>query len=181
MSCGTPQSDDCKPIEEKALATVAELMCLAARTAPKARGVDNLVTTIISGETKDKVTAKMRDLSSVEGAGFFARDADNVDGVPFAVVIGTRMERMGLSICGLCGFENCKANQDAGAVCVFPPNDLGIAVGSAVSVAADHRVDNRVMYTIGMAALKLGLLGEEVKMAFGIPLSATGKSPFFDR
>jgi uncharacterized ferredoxin-like protein len=60
-------------------------------------------------------------------------------------------------------------------------NDLGIAIGSAVSVAADHRVDNRVMYSIGKAAKELKLLGEEASIIFGIPLSASGKSPFFDR
>ncbi len=37
------------------------------------------------------------------------------------------------------------------------------------------------MYTIGMAAVQLELLGPEVKIAHGIPLSATGKNIFFDR
>jgi uncharacterized ferredoxin-like protein len=50
-----------------------------------------------------------------------------------------------------------------------------------VAVAADNRVDNRIMYTAGFAAVKLKLLGEEVKIAYGIPLSATGKNIFFDR
>jgi uncharacterized ferredoxin-like protein len=45
----------------------------------------------------------------------------------------------------------------------------------------DHRVDNRVMYTIGKAVLEMKLLGENVKIAFGIPLSVSAKSPFFDR
>ncbi|MEM2365908.1 MAG: ferredoxin domain-containing protein, partial [Nitrososphaerota archaeon] len=38
---------------------------------------------------------------------------------------------------------------------------------------------NRIMYTVGTAALKLGLIEGDV--ALGIPLSATGKSPYFDR
>jgi uncharacterized ferredoxin-like protein len=58
--------------------------------------------------------------------------------------------------------------------------DLGIALGSAVALVADNRVDNRIMFTIGQAAAKLGLLGEH-KMIMGIPLSASGKSVFFDR
>jgi uncharacterized ferredoxin-like protein len=58
--------------------------------------------------------------------------------------------------------------------------DVGIALGSAVSVAADHRVDTRIMFTIGKAALTLGFL-DGVYQAYGLPLSATGKSPFFDR
>jgi len=50
-----------------------------------------------------------------------------------------------------------------------------------VSVAADLRVDNRVMYSVGKAALNIGILGEDVKIAYGIPLSISGKNPFFDR
>jgi len=50
-----------------------------------------------------------------------------------------------------------------------------------VSVAANNRVDNRVMYTIGMAVKELGLLGSEAAIIYGIPLSATSKNPFFDR
>ena len=60
--------------------------------------------------------------------------------------------------------------------------DLGIAIGSAVSVAAAHHVDNRVMFSAGKAALNLKLFDDsQVCIAYGIPLSVSGKSPFFDR
>jgi len=97
------------------------------------------------------------------------------------VLVGVKYEPRGLNErCTLCGFENCAACTDAGAVCVFTSVDLGIALGSAVSIAADGRADNRIMYTVGKAAASLGLLGE-YKLIMGIPLSASGKSPFFDR
>ena len=48
-------------------------------------------------------------------------------------------------------------------------------------MAADRRVDTRIMYTAGCAALALGLLGADVKIAYAIPLSISGKNPFFDR
>ena len=70
---------------------------------------------------------------------------------------------------------------DAGGTCSFNAGDLGIAVGSVVSLAADLRVDNRIMYTAGKAAIELGLLGDDVFIAYAIPLSAKGKNPFFDR
>ena len=57
--------------------------------------------------------------------------------------------------------------------------DLGIALGSAVKLAAELSIDNRIMCTIGAAAKRLNLLDSDVVM--GIPLSATGKNPFFDR
>jgi uncharacterized ferredoxin-like protein len=58
--------------------------------------------------------------------------------------------------------------------------DLGIALGSAVALVSDNRVDNRIMFTIGKAAAALGFLGE-YNLIMGIPLSVSGKSPFFDR
>jgi len=57
--------------------------------------------------------------------------------------------------------------------------DLGIAVGSAVKVASDLNVDNRVMFTVGVAARALGYMRADV--VIGIPLSATGKNIYFDR
>ena len=83
--------------------------------------------------------------------------------------------------CGLCGFENCGACRNAGARCVFTISDLGIATGSAVSIAADNRIDNRIMYTAGKAALKLGFLPDDAAVCYGIPLSISNKSIFFDR
>ena len=53
---------------------------------------------------------------------------------------------------------------------------------TAVSVAASHHVDNRIMFSAGKAALNLNLFDDnQVKIAYGIPLSVSGKSPFFDR
>jgi uncharacterized ferredoxin-like protein len=39
--------------------------------------------------------------------------------------------------------------------------------------------DNRIMYTIGTAARELGIIDADFVM--GIPLSATGKSIYYDR
>ncbi|MFA5783030.1 MAG: ferredoxin domain-containing protein, partial [Bacteroidales bacterium] len=47
--------------------------------------------------------------------------------------------------------------------------------------AMDHRVDNRIMYSVGLAVTEMELLGKDVKIVYGIPLSATSKNPFFDR
>ena len=63
----------------------------------------------------------------------------------------------------------------------FNISDLGIAAGSAAAVAADHRIDNRIMYSVGMGAIRMGCFPNDVVYAYGIPLSATNKSVFFDR
>ena len=172
-----------KKAEETAILNLAYSVCAAARTAPKACGIDHLETAILTGEDKDRITAEMRNLG--EGLGesgkFFCRDADNVDASGAVVLVGAKYESRGLGeICKLCGYENCDICEGAGAVCVFTSMDLGIALGSAVSLVADNRVDNRIMFTIGQAAARLGLLGE-YKLIMGIPLSVSGKSVFYDR
>lgn len=161
---------------------VAELMCVAARTAPKGRGVDEIVTAIVEDiREREQVAERMREIGERCGAEFFTRDAQNVLDAQILVLLGTGLRRMRLPECGLCGFPDCDASEEAGARCAFNAGDLGIATGSAVSVAADHRVDNRVMFTAGRAAVELGVLGEGVEIAWGIPLSAKGKNLFFDR
>lgn len=46
---------------------------------------------------------------------------------------------------------------------------------------ADLRIDNRIMYTGGLGAMELGLLGEGVENIMALPLSVGGKNIFFDR
>ena len=70
---------------------------------------------------------------------------------------------------------------EAGGTCSFNTGDLGIAVGSAAAMAADFRIDNRIMYTAGKVAVELGMLGDEIMIAYGIPLAAKNKNRFFDR
>lgn len=43
------------------------------------------------------------------------------------------------------------------------------------------RVDSRVLFSAGLAAERLGLLGEGVGQVYAIPISIGSKSPFFDR
>ena len=166
--------------KDKALDHVAEEMCIAARTAPKGRGIDNIVTAIAGKDTIKKISEKMKEIGTASGSPTFMRDCENILQASSIVLIGTKLGAMGLKACGLCGYPICEEKpQDA--VCTLNIGDFGIAVGSAVSVAADHRADNRIMFSVGRAAVELGLLGKDVKIVYGIPLSATGKNPFFDR
>jgi uncharacterized ferredoxin-like protein len=169
-------------LNAKTVLKVAELMAVAARTAPKARGVDNLEIAIITGDTIQQLSKYMNLHGKKYNMAFFHRDAENISNSPVIILIGTHIKTQGLKKCGMCGFGDCKEKEKfKNTPCVLNTNDLGIALGSAVSVASNHHIDNRIMVSAGQAALKLGLLGKGVKVAFGIPLSATSKNPFFDR
>ena len=126
--------------ELEGLRRVAELICVAARTAPKARGRDNIVTAIIEDEAeRARLAERMRAIGERTGAAFFLRDADCLMRAPIAVILGTRLERLGIPGCSFCGYDGCAACEAAGARCSYNAGDLGIAIGSAVACAADHR------------------------------------------
>ena len=53
-------------MSERIIEQIAEEMCLAARTAPKARGLDLLETLIIKGDTIKKLSDKMMKIGEKE-------------------------------------------------------------------------------------------------------------------
>jgi uncharacterized ferredoxin-like protein len=167
--------------ESEALKTVADLMCLAARTAPKTRGVDVILTRVADEDDRSRLADEMERIAHSHGQAFFLRDAGNLRAAGACVLLAATSKRAGLKVCGFCGFESCAANEAAGAACAFNHMDLGIAASSAAAVAALHHADCRMMYTVGTAARQIDLFGDETISAVGIPLSATGKNPFFDR
>ncbi|MEW5816708.1 MAG: DUF2148 domain-containing protein [Spirochaetota bacterium] len=170
-------------IRKEAILHVAEKMLIAARTAPKGRGMDNTVLVMVEGDDIKAISDKIKEMAQRDKLpDFFIRDADNILQAPVILLFGTRIKSMGLSPCGMCGFTNCdEKNKYPDHPCSFNTGDLGIAIGSAVSVAMDHRVDNRVMYTVGQAILEMGILGDDVKVVYAVPLSVSSKNPFFDR
>lgn len=174
-------------MEDDAVDIVVHLMALAARTAPKSNGQDDIVTAHITGRQKDELATMMFELGDAKSMDFFKRDSMSVKQAHSVFLIGVRNTKpLGLN-CGACGFKTCAGmvgaiadeNDFAGPSCVFKTLDMGIALGSAVKTAAMHNVDNRIMYTAGLAARTLRYIDCGVVM--GIALSASGKNMFFDR
>ncbi len=174
--------------EREAILEAVKLMLIAARTAPKSGGVDDIVTMIVHGKEKDDIARKMEEIGEERKSEGFLRDAKNVRDSEVVVLIGVRGNKSFGLDCGACGYENCENFEEAqknsedfiGPTCLFKALDLGIALGSAVKTASILNVDNRIMYRVGSAVLKLDLLpGATVVM--GIPVSVGGKNIYFDR
>ena len=175
--------------EGEAVLGAAKLMLAAARTAPKTAGVDDILTLIVYGKEKDAIAGRMEEMAEERKIEGFRRDAKNVRDSHAVVLIAVRGNRsLGLN-CGGCGYEGCREFDEAdkrvgkdfvGPTCLFKALDLGIALGSAAKTASLLDVDNRIMYRIGTAASKLGLL-PEASIIMGIPVSARGKNIYFDR
>ena len=167
---------------DEAILRVAEEMCVAAITAPKACGKDSVICGILTGAEIDALAKEMRRMEDeIEGCRpIFYRDAAQIEQCSAVVLIGARNQARGVYPCGLCGNGTCAGMaKNPGQHCAFDDIDLGIALGSAAGVAADHRVDNRIFYTAGIAAMHLNCLGEGVGTIVAIPLSATNRNIFF--
>jgi uncharacterized ferredoxin-like protein len=166
------------------LRLVADLMCVAARTAPKTAGQDFVVTAVLEGEPCRELGEAMIRFGEESGKPNFDRDGKNVLASPLVVLIGIKDARpLGIN-CGACGSEECiKPNtlkaEFQGPQCAFRLLDMGIALGSAVKTAGMLNVDNRIMYRVGAIARRIGMIDADYVM--GIPLSVTGKSIYFDR
>jgi len=184
-----------KEAEKNAITMAAALMAASARTAPKGRGVDSIASLILMDDDLEKLASAM-EKNATEKPDFLSavhrRDANNVRNSGCVLLLGVTGEPKKIEQplnCGACGFASCehlaKARKQArvkdfaGPVCIFQAMDLGIALCSSVKLAADFGIDNRMMYTIGAAAKSIGLLDSDV--IIGIPLSVSGKNPYFDR
>ncbi len=142
--------------ENEALLNAARLMVVAARTAPKGQGIDSIITAIVTDPEKEGLAAKM------EENGHHI-DSNNVRDAGVVVLIGVKLRRKPA--------PELPVNEKL--------MDLGIAIGSAVKIASILNIDNRIMYSLGLAAMEMELL--EADVIQGIPLSIKGKNIFFDR
>lgn len=173
-------------LESDAVIAIAKQIVLAIKTAPKARGQDTLKYVILSNaEEISNLSAAMEKISKEFDDPIFLRDSKNVKNSLAVLIVGISNKLLGLN-CSGCG-KDCGEMKNIekidgkyqGPVCIFKTLDLGIALGSAVKLAAEHCVDNRIMYTIGVAARHANILNEDI--VIGIPLACSGKNIFFDR
>lgn len=175
-----------KDFKNEGTKIAAFLMAESARTAPKSKGEDVVEILYVDREEMEKIAAKMEEMAE-EGDKDFIRDAESVKKSQAVLLLGAKGDvAVGVN-CQACGFDSCsefkkserRGSKFTGPNCVFRMIDLGIALGSAAKLSAIIGVDTRIMYRVGIAAKKLGMIDADVVM--GIPISATGKSPYFDR
>jgi len=180
---------DGRVLEKQGVLEAAKMMLVSARTAPKTGGVDDIVTSLVDGEELEQIAKAMDTIGEERGIDGFHRDANNVRDSDAVVLIGVRGNKKYALSCGACGFDTCDEFTHAdetrgmdfiGPTCVFKALDLGIALGSAVKTAGILNVDNRIMYRIGAAAMRLKML-PEATVIMGTPLSSKGKSIYYDR
>ncbi|MDR2497521.1 MAG: DUF2148 domain-containing protein [Tannerellaceae bacterium] len=163
--------------KEQILQAARQIMA-AARTAPKGKGKDIIEICIITDEDIQRISDKLLDMAREMQLPFMERDAANVLRADAILLLGTATHCHGLD-CGHCGFPCCSDKPDA-TPCALNTIDVGIAIGSAAATAADMRLDSRVMFSAGLAAQRLAILGD-CRTVMAMPFSVSSKNPFFDR
>ncbi len=180
---------DGKDQERKGLMETANLIAVSARTSPKSGGVDDILTSIVYGAEVEALADDMEKIAIERKIERWAQQAQNVRGAEVIVLIGVKGTKSYVTNCGACGHDSCaefsqrekRLRQDFdGPNCIFKALDLGVALGSAVKTASLLNADNRIFYRIGAAAKRLNYM-PEASIIMGIPLSAKGKNPYFDR
>ncbi len=186
--------------DKSAVETVLHLMALAARTAPKSFAMDCLEIEVLSLDERPRIASAMRAIgekkSSAAKSANKAKalsldwncDAETLEKADGILLLGVRGTVTPGVNCGGCGFATCadmlRASRPEGDFpgpsCIYRIFDLGIAASSAVAVAANHFLDNRMFQKIGVAAIKLGLMAKCAPI-LGIGVSCSAKNIFFDR
>jgi len=93
--------------EQNAVATVAKLMALSARTAPKGKGIDTLEIRVHAKKDMKKLAARLEKLGKERDIGFFLRDAKNLAASDGCVLIGCRGREVAGINCSGCGYATC--------------------------------------------------------------------------
>jgi uncharacterized ferredoxin-like protein len=175
--------------ERQGILEIANLMVVAARTAPKAGGKDDILTAVVTGPEAAAIAGEMEKIAAERNNPAWIRQAGIIKEADAIVIIGVRGTKSYGLDCGACGFETCddftKTEKRAGLDfdgpnCMMKNLDLGIAICSAVKIASILNADNRIYYRIGAAVRRLPYL-PEASVIMGVPLSAAGKNPHFDR
>jgi uncharacterized ferredoxin-like protein len=177
-------------LEKEAIRNAAAIMAASARTAPKAGGIDHIKTAIVDGDDILKLAAAMEEKAGEHAPPMtqaFTREAAILRNSSAILLIGmTGFPKIEID-CGACGYKTCRelaaartreGKDFSGPNCLHTTLDLGVALCSAAKVASILNIDTRVQYTVGAAAKKLRLL--DADMIIGVPLSVTGKNPYFD-
>ncbi|MCS6906828.1 MAG: DUF2148 domain-containing protein [Anaerolineales bacterium] len=166
---------------------VAQMMEIAAVTAPKTRGENYVQVKTLLGDEVRKLGEQMVAYGEEHHRSNFDRDGKNVIHSQAVVLIGVKDAKPAGLNCSACGYATCAELEEAtpaeeefkGPICAYRLLDMGIALGSAVKMAGLFNVDNRIMYRIGAVARANGWVDWDFVM--GIPLSVSGKNIYFDR
>ncbi len=178
------------------LLQIAKACILAAAKAPTLTHRLRLRTEIITDEDIEPLLDILETLG--ETSSFQLHDAvafrrlAKEGRMPPILLLGADLTQPALWDCGACGFATCgeyvqytQRNKGVGVggygpSCVWKAIDFGIACDWACACVAQHKVESRILFSMGALALLTGRL-EGSSYILGMPIGPVGRNLWFDR
>ena len=181
---------------KKAVRTAARLMLASGTTTPRVGGVGECSIHIIDDECdiEDICQAieKMGEIKQqwlyIKRDAAMLRDAD-------ALLIATSLRSLNDPSdinCNMCGKLVCEYLKEeeklplkdgiafTGPLCTFRAANLAYAIGGMINQAVTLGIDHGVYWSLGAAAIRMGLVPKDTGFALGVAISISEKSPFRD-
>jgi uncharacterized ferredoxin-like protein len=174
----------------------ARLLLASATTSPRVGGVGECTVHIIDDECDiEDLCSQIEEMSEENKAWeFFKRDAmilRDADAVLVVTSLRSLTDPSDIN-CNMCGRLVCddlraepKLPKEPGVaftgpLCSFRANNIAYAIDGIVSLARNLGIDYGVYWSVGAAAMRMGILPKATGFALGVGISVTEKSPFRD-
>ncbi len=181
---------------KEAVRIAARLLLASATTTPRVGGVGECTTHIFDDECDIEDLCQQIEKMSEESEawGFFKRDAvilRDADAVLIVTSLRSLTDPSDIN-CNMCGKLTCEYMREeeklpkepgvafTGPLCSFRANNIAYAIDGIVSMARNIGIDYGVYWSLGAAAMRMGLLPKATGFALGVGISVTEKSPFRD-
>lgn len=181
---------------KEAVEIAARLLLASATTSPRVGGVGECTTHIIDDECDiEELCQQMERMADENSAWeFFKRDAvilRDADAVLIVTSLRSLTDPSDIN-CNMCGKLTCEYLREeeklpkepgvafTGPLCSFRANNIAYAIDGIVSMARNLGIDYGVYWSLGAAAMRMGILPKVTGFALGVGISVTEKSPFRD-
>jgi uncharacterized ferredoxin-like protein len=181
---------------QEAVRIAARLILASGTTTPRVGGVGECTLHIIDDPCDiEDVCQKMEEMAGIKTSwAFFSRDAAMLRDAD-ALVIATSLRCLNDPAdinCNMCGKLVCEYLKEeeklpkdpdvafTGPLCTFRATNIAYAVDGMMNQARHLGIDTGTYWSLGAAAMRMGILPRDTGFAMGMALSITEKSPFRD-
>ncbi|HDP23972.1 MAG TPA: hypothetical protein ENN34_00875 [Deltaproteobacteria bacterium] len=183
--------------ERKNSARIAARLLLASCvTSPRVGGVGECSVHILDEDTDIEDLCQQIELMAEENTAweFFKKDAAmlrDADAVLVVTSLRSLTDPSDIN-CNMCGKLTCEYLREepklpqepgvafTGPLCSFRANNIAYAIDGIVALARNLGIDYGVYWSVGAAAMRMGILPRATGFALGVGISVTEKSPFRD-
>lgn len=180
----------------EAVRLAARLILASGTTTPRVGGVGECTIHIIDDPCDiEDVCQKMEEMAGIKKSwAFFNRDAAMLRDAD-ALLIATSLRCLNDPAdinCNMCGKLVCEYLKEeeklpkdpdiafTGPLCTFRATNIAYAVGGMMNQARHLGIDTGTYWSMGAAAMRMGIIPRDTGFAMGMAMSITEKSPFRD-